>query len=76
MVIVKKINPHTIQHGDSLAYLGQTSQYSHVSKVDLKQWPEGSKIFSFSSLLSGFGQKVSNARVESECNNASVVFTG
>ena len=32
--------------------------------------------FLLSSLLSGFGQQVSNARVESECNNASVVFTG
>ena len=39
-------------------------------------WPEGSKIFLLSSLLSGFGQQVSNVRVESECNNASVVFTG
>ena len=30
----KKINPHTTQHGDSLAYLGQKSQSHHVSKVN------------------------------------------
>ena len=72
----KKINPHTTWHGDSLAYLGQKSQLHHVSKVNLKQWPEGSKIFYFSSLLSGVGQKERTARVDSECNNASVVFTG
>jgi hypothetical protein len=30
-----------------LAYLGQKSQLHHVSKVNLKQWPEGSKIFIF-----------------------------
>ena len=47
VVIAKKINPHTTRHGDSLAYLGQKSQLHHVSKVDLKQWPEGSTIFFF-----------------------------
>ena len=76
MVIAKKINPHATRHGDSLAYLGQKTQLHHVSKVNLKQWPKGSKIFLISLLLSGFGQQVSNARVESECNNASVIFTG
>ena len=46
LVITKKINPHTTQHGDSLAYLGQKRQCHHASKVNLKQWPKGSKIFS------------------------------
>ena len=43
----KLSDPHTTRHGDSLAYLGQKSQLHHVSKVNLKQWPKGSKILFF-----------------------------
>ena len=72
----KSSNPKTDWHDDSLAYLRQKSQLHHVSKVNLKQWHQGSKNFSLSSLIHGFGQYVSSGIVESECNNACVVFTG
>ena len=37
----------TDRHGHSLAYLEQQNQSHHESKVNLKQWHKGSKIFFF-----------------------------
>ena len=57
----KSSDPKTDRHGDSLAYLGQISQWAHVSKMNL---------------VSGFGQNMNYIRVENQCNNANLVFTG
>ena len=41
----KLSNPQTTRQGDSLAYIAQLTQLHHLSKVNLKQWPRGLKIF-------------------------------
>ena len=53
----------------------QKSQLHHVPKINLKQGPEGSMIFSLTLLISGFKQKEINLGMNSECNNASLVYT-
>ena len=65
MVIDENHEKLSDRQGNSLACIGQLSQWHHVSKTNLKQWPKGLNIFLLSSLIpgSGFLKKVSNSLV-------------